>query len=73
MRQRILEQAKAPASKIPELDLRVAGLAQVTFADETALMRSLSALEGAAPDAARTAVWRVEDYRLVRIQDQRTN
>lgn len=60
VRHRLLEQAKAPASRIPELVLPVAGLAEVTFAAEAALLASLHLV--AADD--RTAVIRVEDVRL---------
>ena len=65
IRHRLLEQAAAPASRIPELKVPVAGFAEVTFADETALATALPALVGEGPDAARTATWRVEDYRLL--------
>lgn len=61
VRHRILAQAKAPASRIAELVLAVAGLAEVTFADEAALLASVPDL--AADD--RTAVYAVEDVRLV--------
>jgi len=65
IRQRIIEQAKAPASKIPELVLPVAGLAEVIFSDEEALLASLPVISGMGEEAARTAIWRVEDYEFV--------
>lgn len=64
VRQTILEQAKAPNSRIPELVLPIAGLAEVSFADEPALARHASALVPAA-EADRLALYVVEDYVLV--------
>jgi len=61
----LLEQAAAPASKIPELRVRVAGIAEVIFESEAALLRHGSALSGSDADADRTAIYRVHDYRLV--------
>ena len=61
VRHRLLEQARAPASRIAELALPIAGLAEVRFAGEAALLASLDSL--AMDD--RTAVMRVEDVRLV--------
>jgi hypothetical protein len=52
----------AAASKVPELRVRAAGIAEVTFVSETVLLRQASAL------AARTktrAIYRVHDYKLV--------
>lgn len=63
VRHTLLEQAAAPASKIPELKVRVAGIAEVSFADEAALERHAASLAG--PDAERIAIYRVKDYRLV--------
>jgi uncharacterized protein (TIGR02118 family) len=60
-RQRILEQAPAPNSKIPELKVQVAGLAEVTFERGGSLLKNASAL--AADD--RTAIYPVKDYLLV--------
>src|SRR5262249_11011946 len=42
----LLAQAAAPASKIPELRVQAAGIAEVTFESETALLRHASALAG---------------------------
>ncbi len=60
----LLEQAKAPNSKIPELVLSVAGLAEVTFADEAALVKNKDALV-TPTEADRFALYVVEDYVLV--------
>jgi hypothetical protein len=60
---RLIEQAPAPNSKIPELVLPVSGFAEAVFADEAALLAGTSALVG--DDAPRTAIFRVKDYRLV--------
>jgi uncharacterized protein (TIGR02118 family) len=63
-RQTLLEQAKAPNSKIPELVLPIAGLAEVTFESEQALAAHAGALVTAA-EADRLALYVVEDYVLV--------
>jgi len=61
---RLIEQAKAPASKIPEMRLPVAGIAEAVFADEAALLTAMSELVD--PQlAATTAVFRVTDHRFV--------
>jgi uncharacterized protein (TIGR02118 family) len=65
VRHALLEQAAAPASKIPELEVQVAGIAAVTFETETALLRHGGALAGPDADAGRTAIYRVRDYKLV--------
>lgn len=65
VRHTLLEQAPAPASKIPELKVKVAGIAEMTFEDEAALLRAASALGGLEPDAGRIAICRVRDYKLV--------
>lgn len=62
---RLLEQAAAPASRIPELKLAVGGIAEVAFSDEAALSAAMVALAGSGTDAGRTAVYRVQDHRLV--------
>ena len=64
VRQMILEQAKAPNSKIPELVLPIAGIAEVSFENEQALARNVTALV-TADEAARLALYVVEDYVLV--------
>ncbi|MGE0768841.1 MAG: EthD domain-containing protein [Hyphomicrobiaceae bacterium] len=61
---RLIEQAPAPNSRIAELVLPVAGFAEVAFADEAALLAATSRLVPSAY-AATTAVFRVQDYRLV--------
>ncbi len=61
----LLEQAAAPASRIPELEVQVAGIAALTFESNAALLRCEAALAGTGADAARTAVYRVRDYKLV--------
>jgi uncharacterized protein (TIGR02118 family) len=64
VRQTILEQAKAPNSKIPELVLPIAGIAEVSFQDEQALARNASALV-TADEAHHLALHVVEDFILV--------
>jgi uncharacterized protein (TIGR02118 family) len=64
VRQAILEQAKAPNSRIPELVLPIAGIAEVSFEDEPALARNVSALV-TAQEADHVALYVVEDYVLV--------
>jgi uncharacterized protein (TIGR02118 family) len=61
----LLEQAAAPASKVPELRVQVAGIAEVTFESEATFLRHASALAGSDQDAVRTAIYRVHDYKLV--------
>ena len=65
VRHMLLEQAAAPNSKIPELRLAVGGIAEATFTDEPALVQASAMLAGNGDDAARTAVYRVEDHKLV--------
>ena len=64
VRQVILEQAKAPNSKIPELVLPIAGIAEVSFESERALAHNATALV-TLDAAARLALYVVEDYVLV--------
>jgi uncharacterized protein (TIGR02118 family) len=59
---RLLEQAAAPNSKIPELTLQIAGIAEATFSSEAALAAAGAVLAGSGEDAARTAVYRIRDY-----------
>lgn len=61
---RLIEQAAAPNSKIPEMVLPVAGIAEVAFGDEAALLAALPGLVEA-KDTATTAIFRVKDYRFV--------
>ena len=65
IRHTLLEQAAAPASRIAELRVQVAGYAALTFASEAALVRHENGLAGSDADAGRTAIYRVRDYRLV--------
>ena len=65
IRHTLLEQAAAPASRIAELRVQVAGYAALTFATEAALVRHENGLAGSDADAGRTAIYRVRDYRLV--------
>jgi uncharacterized protein (TIGR02118 family) len=60
---RLIEQAPAPNSKIPELVLPIAGIAEAVFADEAALLAGSPALVD--DDTRRTAIFRVKDYRFV--------
>jgi uncharacterized protein (TIGR02118 family) len=64
VRQTILEQAKAPNSRIPELVLPIAGIAEVAFEDARALTRHVGALVTPG-EADRLALYVVEDYVLV--------
>ena len=61
----VLEQAAAPASRVPELRVRVAGIAEVTFESEAELLRHAGAFAGSNEDAERTAIYRVHDHKLV--------
>lgn len=61
---RLIEQAKAPNSKIAEMVLPVAGLAEAVFADEAALLAAMPEMVDAR-QAATTAIFRVKDYRFV--------
>lgn len=61
---RLIEQAAAPNSRIPEMKLPVAGIAEAVFETEAALLSSTSSLV-AAEDMERTAVFRVRDHRFV--------
>lgn len=63
VRHTLIEQAAAPASKIPELKVQVGGIAEVTFESEATLRRHGNALADA--NAGRTAIYRVHDYKLV--------
>ena len=65
VRHTLLEQAAARNSKIPELRLAIGGIAEATFAGEPALVQAAEMLTGRGGDAARTAVYRVEDHKLV--------
>jgi uncharacterized protein (TIGR02118 family) len=64
VRQVILEQAKAPNSKIPELVLPIAGIAEVSFENEQALAHHVGALV-TADEVGRLASYVVEDHVLV--------
>lgn len=59
---RLIEQAEAPNSKIPELQLQIAGVAEATFASEADLAAAATTLAGPSADATRTAVYRIQDY-----------
>lgn len=65
VRHRFLEQAAAPNSRIAELKLAIAGVAEVTFDSEAALAAGGVHLSGDGADAGRTAIYRVEDKRFV--------
>jgi uncharacterized protein (TIGR02118 family) len=64
VRHSLLEQAAAPASRIPEFDVQVAGYATLIFETEAALLRN-STIAGSGEDSRRTAIYRVLDYTLV--------
>lgn len=61
VRHNILEQAAAPNSKIPELKLAIAGVAEITFETIETLAQHAPSLAG---DDGRTALYVVEDYVL---------
>jgi uncharacterized protein (TIGR02118 family) len=65
VRHTLLEQAAAPNSRIPELVLPIAGIAEVMFRNEAALSAAVDALTGDGKAEVRTAIYRVEDHRLV--------
>ena len=65
IRHTLLEQAAAPASKIPELRVQVAGIAALTFDSEATLLRHENALADSDADAERMAIYRVRNYKLV--------
>lgn len=65
VRHTLLEQAAAPASRIPELEVKIGGIAEVSFESEATLLQHDSNLAGSGPDAVRTATYRVRDYKLV--------
>ena len=65
VRHTLLEQAAAPNSRIFELVLPVAGIAEVTFDSEAAMLAGVDALADAGASLNRTAIYRVEDHRLV--------
>ena len=65
VRHTLLEQAAAPASKIPELKVQVAGIAEVAFACQAALTRHVTMLAGSEIEARTTAIYEVQDYKLV--------
>lgn len=65
VRHTLLEQAAAPNSRIPELVLPIAGIAELSFASEAALLAAADAAGHCGSDAVATAVYRVEDHALV--------
>ncbi len=65
VRQRLVEQGAAPSSKIPELKIPVAGVAEVTFASEAELEQHAGLLAGTGADSKRTAIYQVEDFRFI--------
>jgi uncharacterized protein (TIGR02118 family) len=64
VRHTLLEQAPAPASKISELKVQVAGIAEVTFESEATLEEHGSEIAGSGSDAQRIATYRVQDHKL---------
>jgi uncharacterized protein (TIGR02118 family) len=65
VRHTVRSQAGAPGSKVPTLDLAVAGVAEVWFENEAALAQSARALVEGGGDPANTAVYVARDHRLV--------
>jgi uncharacterized protein (TIGR02118 family) len=65
VRHTMLEQAAAPNSRIRELVLPIAGIAEITFGSEATMLAGVDTLVRGEPAASRTAIYRVEDHRLV--------
>ena len=65
VRHTVLSQAGAPGSKVPELDLPVAGVVEVWFESDEALARNAAELEAGGGDPSGTAVFAARDYRLL--------
>lgn len=60
----ILEQAAAPDSKIPELPLPIAGVAEITCKSTPQLLAALDHMNRS-EDVGRTAIYATEDVRLI--------
>jgi len=60
----IIEQASAPNSRIPELSLPVAGLAEISCRNPSQLLAALARM-CSPEDSARTAIYTAEDIRLI--------
>jgi uncharacterized protein (TIGR02118 family) len=65
VRHSVRSQAGAPGSKVPVLDLPVAGVAEAWFENEAAMMMSAGDLAGAGGAPGSAAVFVARDYRLV--------
>jgi uncharacterized protein (TIGR02118 family) len=65
VRHSVRSQAGAPGSKVPVLDLPVAGVAEAWFESDAALVAQAGKLAEAGEDPASTAVYVAKDYRLV--------
>jgi uncharacterized protein (TIGR02118 family) len=65
VRHAVLSQAGAPGSKVPMLDLPIAGVAELWFSDEDALIGSSKQLAEAGANPDETAVYVARDYRLI--------
>lgn len=65
VRQTMLSQAGAPGSRVPELKLPVAGVAEVWFESDEALQQNAAQLEKAGGDPDSTAVYVAKDHRLI--------
>ncbi len=65
LRHRILDQGGPVGTRIAELNLPVAGIAEVSFQTRTALAESAGELVGTGADAGDVAVYLVQDYRFV--------
>jgi uncharacterized protein (TIGR02118 family) len=61
----VLEQMAAPNSRVPELKIPVAGIAEIWLESAAGLMQATLRLAGCGEDATHTAVYAVEDHRLV--------
>jgi len=65
LRHKILEQGGPVGTRIPELDLPVASVVEVSFPTGQALAMNASELVGSGADARDVAVYVVQDYRFI--------
>jgi uncharacterized protein (TIGR02118 family) len=65
VRHSVRSQAGAPGSKVPVLDLPIAGVAEAWLDSEATLVAQSGTLAEAGGDPANTAVYVAKDYRLV--------
>lgn len=65
VRHTVRSQAGAPGSKVPVLDLPIAGVAEVWFDNDAMLLENASNLAESGGDPENTAVYVAKDYRLI--------